>query len=133
MTRLSTTPTTSTSPNWQDTVREEAGLSRDLSPDQGQDQAGGARLPTLEDLTQGVSPGQGVAVHALVAGAEDDRGQEVDLGLEVDPGVGVGVGGVDLEVKERVGLGKDTLHTRDLTLPNAQMLRIRENPLENHQ
>lgn len=132
MTRLSTTPTTSTSPNWQDTVREEAGLSQDLSPDQGQDLAGGARLPILEDLTQGVSPGQGVAVHALVAGAEDDLGQEVDLGLEVDPGVGVDQG-VNLEVKERVGLGKDTLHTRDLTLPNAQMLRIRENPLENHQ
>lgn len=115
MTRLSTTLTTSTSQNWQDTVLEEAGLC----PDQGQDQGrGDAHL-----LTQGVGPGPGqsVAVHALEAGAE------VDLGPEVDPGVGVDQG-VDLEVKERVDQGKDILHVKDLTLQNAQTLKIRENP-----
>lgn len=124
MTRLSTTLTTSTSQNWLDTVRGEACPSRDLCPDQAVD----VHLLTLEDLTQGVDPGPGpgVVVHALVAGAEDGLGQEVDLGLEVDPGVGVDQG-VDLEVKERVGQGKDTLHGQDLTLPNTQTLKIREN------
>lgn len=116
------TLTTSTSQNWLDTVQGEAGLSRDLCPDQ----AGDVHLLTLEDLTQGVDPGPGVVVHALVAGVEDGLGQEVDLGLEVDPGVGVDQG-VDLEVKERVGQGKDTLHGQDLTLRNAQTLKIREN------